>query len=435
MKKMVIWSIVAAVAGAWAGPMVTDVQVTQAGNREVTVTYKLSGEPAVVTFDLITNCVNGTGSCPGASIGGQNLWYARGDVNRLVGRTFDFSNGAEKTCRISWTPNGTAIGESNFRAAPGSVRAVVKAWATNCPPDYMVVTLDAPEEAGTSGMRAEYYASVDFIPGGLKENPVYKETKMVMRKIPAAGITWRMGSTTASDGSDRNAEREIPHLVQLSYDYYLGVFAVTEGQYLTATDVNPSGHRNEANNLWLAMTDITPTMLRGAETSPISERPSPTSIIGVMSRNSGVRLDLPTEAEWEYAYRAGSGARYGRGDTGAALSGCTGYVNWGSDLAVAGSYRPNAWGVYDMGGGVWEFCLDYFVTGQEWFATFGGKGYDEPVVDPYVNTGMIGSSHVDRGGAYSSNLAAFRCAARSGAAYNYTAYMQGFRLRAPAVAE
>lgn len=440
MNKVSILSL--SVMGAlmtFAGPIVSEVEVTQAANRDVTITYKLSGEPAVVTMDICTNCVEGAA---GASIGGRNLWYASGDVYRLVGRDFDFSSGAARNCKITWTPNRTEIGESGFRADAASVRVEVKAWATNCPPDYMVVTLDVPFPAEFSGNKkpgahAEYYADASFVPEGIVQNPIYKETKIVMRKIPAQGVTWRMGTTYASDGGERTPDNEIPHLVQLTYDYYIGVFPVTVGQYLYVTgEDNPSTLGTQGNYRWYPTDNVSQTTLRGADASPIPDDPAKDSVLDKFRQATGVKFDLPKDAEWEYACRAGSGGKYCRGIDGNDVKDVHRLSKgFGSQLYYVGESEPNAWGVYDMWGELWEFTLDFQLTGQAWYDSFGGKGYAEPVIDPFVKTGTPGNNHVDRGVAYRSGISSCRAGLRSGANYTYKSDIQGFRLRAPAVAE
>ena len=454
MKKIsLVLTAVAAPSLMMAGPTISDVKLSQSANREVTITYKLAGEPAVVTFDILTNCVDGVDL--GASIGGRNLWYARGDVNRLVGKGFDFSGDARKECTISWTPNGTPVGESGFKADKETVCAVVKAWATNCPPDYMVVSLDVPATTyggANAGARAEYYAAVDFIPGGVTENPVYKETKVVMRKIPAAGVTWRMGSTAMSDGSDREAANEIPRLVRLSHDYYMSVFHVTQGQYMCVTNENPSTWSgtctltNVENWAWrpVEFGENPPLNLRGADTNPITARPSVDSVLGLMSAASGVQFDLPKEAEWEYACRAGSGGKYGRGVDGQDVMNVDD-IAWRGDVSVprgiVGSMKPNAWGVYDMLGMVWDLCLDYYLTGERLYATFGGKGYVEPVEDPFVcSSSNVGSyqnrlQRVIKGCSCAAATKQLRAAYRSYGSFGWGSSLMGFRLCAPAVAE
>lgn len=148
---------------ACARPVVSSVDFTQTGSsRKVTVTYNLSGGPAIVTMDVQTN---------GVSIGRDNFAGAlEGDVNRVV----DGPSGCIVwRAKQSW-PNQEGVG----------INVQLTAWATNAPPDYVVVDL-------VDGSRS-YHQSLDELNPAFGDD-VYKIRKMVLRKIPAAGVEWTMG--------------------------------------------------------------------------------------------------------------------------------------------------------------------------------------------------------------------------------------------------
>ena len=141
MKNMTTLIVAACAAcTACASPRIQDnsVAMTQNGaTRTVSITYTLLDEPAVVTVDIQTN---------GVSIGGENLWYFAGDVNKVV---------AVGPHTVTWRPD---------KAWPGNkidsgVRAVVTAWATNTPPNYMVASLVAAQSVN-------YYANAESVPFG-----------------------------------------------------------------------------------------------------------------------------------------------------------------------------------------------------------------------------------------------------------------------------
>jgi len=193
----------------------------------VTVQYTLANAPAVVTLAVETNAGD-TAAGPWVHVGDHNLTRVGGAVNRMVRQS-----GAQT---IFWRP-GEALGYIDA----GKIRAVVTAWATNCPPDYMVVDL----EAGDSPDLVRYYPSAEALPEGGLANDVYRFTRLVMRKVPAANATFCMGSAPG-EGS-RMSDVEIPHLVTLTEDFYLSIFPITSGQY---HDVNRSGFKEFPQKIW-----------------------------------------------------------------------------------------------------------------------------------------------------------------------------------------
>ena len=136
---------------------------------------------------------------------------------------------------------------------------------------------------------------------------------------------------------------------------------------------------------------------------------------------------LPTEAEWEKAARGGlKGQKYPWGDAIDANKANYG-ENVGKPMAVK-SYAPNGYGLYDMGGNVWEWCLD------EWDAGFyassprrnplSGAGSVKWLLDNYTN---VNSSRVLRGGSWSRNALYVRVASRGYSTPSSTFYLIGFR--------
>ncbi|MDO4576192.1 MAG: SUMF1/EgtB/PvdO family nonheme iron enzyme [Planctomycetia bacterium] len=151
-----------------------------------------------------------------------------------------------------------------------------------------------------------------------------------------------------------------------------------------------------------------------------------------LSQESGLKITLPTEAQWEYACRAGTTTAYSFGDSKDELyrygnycdKSCTGDFSWkdtshtdGHDkTAPVGSFKPNPWGLYDMHGNVWEWCQDWY--DEDYYA-------ESPTSDPKGPDS--GSSRVDRGGSWYYFAGGCRSAYRY---YNVHAnwYDVGFRL-------
>jgi formylglycine-generating enzyme required for sulfatase activity len=130
---------------------------------------------------------------------------------------------------------------------------------------------------------------------------------------------------------------------------------------------------------------------------------------------SGYRL--PTEAEWEYACRAGTTTAYNTGDTITNTQ-----ANFGSSEAKpVGSYAPNAWGLYDMHGNVSEWCWD-------WYDDYSGNAETDPAGP------SSGTSRVVRGGAFNyGNANGLRSGARDSYAPENGWNPVGFRLVRPII--
>jgi formylglycine-generating enzyme required for sulfatase activity len=126
---------------------------------------------------------------------------------------------------------------------------------------------------------------------------------------------------------------------------------------------------------------------------------------------------LPTEAQWEYACRAGSTTRYCFGDDDSELGEYAWYAaNSGNTTHPVGEKKPNAWGLYDMHGNVWEWCQDWYDSG--YYAK-------SPTDDP---TGAAtGSDRVYRGGSWGNPAGLCRSADRLGSGPGGRGSFLGFR--------
>ena len=186
-------------------------------------------------------------------------------------------------------------------------------------------------------------------------------------------------------GSANGADDERPvHTVRISKPFYLGIHEVTQGQWETVMGNNPSQFKGDAN--------------RPVET--VSWEEVQKFIDKLNTREGGTKYRLPTEAEWEYAARAGSTTAYSFGDDSSQL----GKYAWCGDNAgnttyPVGKLQPNAWGLYDMHGNVWEWV-------QDWY----GKYAAETVTDPQGPAS--GSARVIRGGSWSNGAGNCRSAYR-----------------------
>ena len=96
-----------------------------------------------------------------------------------------------------------------------------------------------------------------------------------------------------------------------------------------------------------------------AVTWPETEQVDNDSFMGKLRMRTGLTFDLPTEAQWEYACRAGTSTPWSTGDDASKINGI---FDSGYSFKVVGSYAPNAWGFYDMHGNVREWCVDAAYT-------------------------------------------------------------------------
>ncbi len=433
MKTMMAAFAAFAVAVAAADvPEITAATMLQSTmSRLVTIEYTLINAPAVVTLEVETNAnPSASADDPGwTSIGGEAVCNAQGDVWRKVGESGTF-NGT-----ITWRPDHSWPG---FKIPANGARAVVTAWPLDNTPDYMVVDVSSAAGANTQ----KYYPSADFVPGGVT-NGLYKTGALLMRKIMAKGVTWMMGSVAESG---RNATREATHQVTLTNNYYIGVYQVTQTQWQQVTGYNPSNFKTEGSMRpveKVSYTDI--RQGKGTESAAASDtggvypdKPHDDSFLGLLRDKTKLDFDLPSEAQWEFAARAGNGEGYwGDGSAisissnkDAGLDQLGRYLNNPSSnsttspattvapavggTAIVGSYTPNAWGLYDMHGNLWEWCLD-------WFAD------DITGLNGTVNT-VSATKHSVRGGSWCYGASGCRSAYRVSNPPSNRGSDNGFRL-------
>jgi len=205
---------------------------------------------------------------------------------------------------------------------------------------------------------------------------------LVLTLIPAGKFT--MGSPHSERG--RRGNEGPQHEVTISNPFYMGVTEVTQAQYQAIMGANPSDSKGATN--------------------PV-ERVSWDDAMGFckkLSEKTRQAVRLPTEAEWEYACRAGTRTAYSFGDSDTALGDYAWHHgNSGYTTHPVGLKRPNAWGLYDMHGNVWQWCAD-------WYEDY-PKG---AVTDPQGPAS--GSQRVLRGGSWHDGTGHCR------AAYRFTSY-------------
>ena len=245
---------------------------------------------------------------------------------------------------------------------------------------YMVVDLD-----GTAGCCHCGVSYLSVAPeGGWSDE--YKTSKIVLRRVEPG--TFDMGDHIHGGPLYKNIRITVP--------YYIGVFEITQRQWELIQGTRPSFFAEESSYETRPVEMVSYDMIRGSMRGanwPNDNAVDEDSFLGVLRTRSGVEFDLPTEAQWEFACRAGTTNDYNNGEQ-CAIYGSMAYYSedtnlnsvaryyyngsrcwvdcgqpslglhdYNSDTTVGtakvGSYLPNALGIYDMHGNVDEWCRDW----------------------------------------------------------------------------
>ncbi len=390
-----------------AAPQFSNVAWTQdADTRQVTCTYTLTGDAALVTAEVLV---------AGEPIDGAHLGYFIGDVNRVIA--------VGENRWLSWRPDKAWSGD------PQDVTLRLKATAPKDGPDYLVVDLSADRLGDV-----RYFACAEALPYGGLTNDVYRTDKLVLRRIPAAGVVWNMGSPSTEA---RRVAEEVQHRVVLTKDYWMAVFETTQAQYAHLTGKNPTYSANvdplkPVDNVFGSIRDkdaataVNETVAEGAFRTAA---PVEGSFLGILRAKTGLDFDLPTEAQWEFACRAGTTSSYNNGNDKLPVADVGSFKDFngyttddasGASLLRVGSREPNAWGLYDLHGNVYEWCRDSYVAANYGFASLEGV-----LVDPLCTAEAESNYRVRRGGSYRGLASEGRSASR----YYWNRFFQGTGFR------
>lgn len=332
-------------------PAITSV-ASNAEDGHVELVYSLPGsEDAIVTLTVMA--------------GGQTYEaiHAVGAVNCRV------AAGTGRT--IHWYPK-QELPAGTYAA--GGIEFNLKAWSLSTPPDYMAVSLLAPS-------CVRYYVSTSAVPGGVQDSR-WKEDWMLLRRIPAKGVTWRAGCAASdycwntSEQTSANGFQSLRYVTSTA-DFYLGVYEVTQAQYMRLSGgANPStviqsSFETTASHYVLHQTDW---KWHPAETVTWVLA---TNAVAKLAAASGLGFDLPTADDWEFAARGETawGTYNGAPHNPTVLSPIgvnfqvqnsyygASHPQYACHLPV-GQKRPNAYGLYDMVGNVTEWCSGWYDAEQ-----------------------------------------------------------------------
>ncbi|HOD82284.1 MAG: Serine/threonine-protein kinase pkn1 [Planctomycetes bacterium ADurb.Bin126] len=296
------------------------------------------------------------------------------------------------------------------------ILAAMAMWADSCA---------GPERSPASGAGADLTPSTSVKQPS--PAPLAPEVSVELDKgVRLSLVLIRPGSFLMGSPDDlleREADEQPRHEVTITRPFYMGVTEVTQAQYQAVMDKNPSLFMGADRPVERVIWDDAVEFCRR------------------LSERQGHPVRLPTEAEWEYACRAGSNTRFSFGDkeselpryanfgdrsvTGPALYRQEQYDDGHDKTAPVASFPANAWGLHDMHGNVFEWC-------QDWYRDVYYK--TSPTVDPLGAD--IGPYRVLRGGSW--NSPSWQC--RSAYRHRFTAdgrfnHQIGFRIVIPAPVE
>ena len=432
MRNAILGAVFAGLtAGAFAAPTVENVALAyNPQTQNVSVTYDLTGEDGIVTVCFLTN---------GAPFEASR--HVSGDVGKVV------KCGTGK--KIAWRTSAD-LGETNRTAYSLSTR--VTAWTKDSPPTYYVLDL-------RSGSK-RFYEYEGQLPEGV-DSDVYRTDKMVFRRIAAMGETFKMGApsteTSAASCTQGHHGYETRHNVTFTQDYYIGIFEVTQAQWINVQGEIPNSPRwtqdawqmvqsftNEKGTLpiqscgrgrWLCGEDN-----KNPWNGNVTCANHPTFFEHLRSKaDAGSMYNLPTEAWWEYACRAGHETAFSDGrdyNASTDYSDIARYNCTDAGPLRVGSLKPNDWGLYDMHGNVAENVVDNVENRQklkdagvsESDAYYAQDRTDPHGLDDY-NTYSLTTV---RGGSWTSNPSDLRCAWRQANFwYGSKPNFFGFRVACP----
>ena len=356
-------------------------------------------------------------------------------ASELLGETKGLTSGEY---RLVWDSAASSAPTAQWLLEnSGKLQFTVVTEAAEQPAEYLVIDLSGGP--GAESWPAKRIAGKPL--NGWTDE--YKTTKLVLRRIMAGGKGNAFSSKDGVTFKFGCAEADEPYMcsfdfkavdVTLTNDYWIGIFELTQKQFQLITGSVVKQYNNA-----FADSDMHPqanisyyTYMRGEEVGagwPQSSDVDDGSIMGILRRKvalppeipSAWKFDLPTEAQWEYACRAGTTGPWNNGGTystyiyktvtdkeGNITAEYEGDRNldllgWNPANAKSGGsdvglLLPNAWGLYDMHGNAAEYCLDYNYSG---ITTSGRKGIEPLGYKPSSPT-TAKSARVLKGGAYST---------------------------------
>ncbi|MCM2333206.1 MAG: SUMF1/EgtB/PvdO family nonheme iron enzyme, partial [Anaeromyxobacteraceae bacterium] len=358
---------------------ITGAQVDDSGSYTVTVSNargSATSAAAVVTVSatVVAPVITTQPASQSASVG--------------FGAAFTVAATGTKPLHYQWRRGTTPVGADSSQLAIASVQAADAG-------DYTVTVSNAAGSVTSEVAALTVVSTPTFtLPGGVA---------LALAPIPAG--TFTMGSSAAEHGTTYTMEGP-QHAVTLGA-FYMGPYEVTQAQWLAVMGGTPAYFRpggTSPNGEIGPSTVTTDDPTRPVEQVSYFDLTTPTTgfldrlnALTAATRPAGLVFRLPTEAEWEYAARAGTTTAYSWGDDGYANGSQSLYVdyawwpgNGGGVTHGTGELKlPNAFGLHNMSGNVWEWCQDWY--GAAYYAS-------SPGIDPAGPATGDAGERVARGG-------------------------------------
>ena len=296
-------------------------------NGKVDIDFQIVSSDANADFKVSVECTDHDGN---TNIVMNTI---RLDDSGSAAKTFMLKAG---TYRLTWDADVDIPNQKLRSVSFGVFANLVGATDTA---EYLIIDLSG----GSTATSYPVTTRTGVPTGGWTDE--YKTTKLVLRRCSAG-----------RDPLDRYT---------LTKDFYAGVFEVTQKQWYqvmgsSVPDAWPKYGLGDTYPVGI----VSYNDIRGSNSGsswPSSSAVDSTSFIGILRTKTGLsELDLPTDAQWEYACRAGTTTTYNTGDGEAALAVAGWYLGNSDDTThPVGQKTANAWGLYDMHGNVHEWCLDW----------------------------------------------------------------------------
>ena len=252
-------------------------------------------------------------------------------IHRITIATYE--DGGSAGMWVEWKKPG----DSSYAPIP---QAVLFQEVPDTPAELTYCIIDLSAGSSASSYPVSYLSKP---PTGGFNSDEYKTTKLVLKSIKAGSFQMRRSGSVS---------------VMLTKSFFIGLFEVTQKQWQLVTGSNPSNFSGDKRPVERVSYDA----IRGSTNGvlwPASNAVDADSFLGKLRARTGLDFDLPTEAQWEYACRAGTTTTFSYGDSANGdYMWC--YDNSSSQTHEVGTKQPNPWGLYDMHGNVWEWCLDWY---------------------------------------------------------------------------